>query len=210
MSVGFPTRRPGGRTAEVSQRVNGAVLQLLTEGGVAACTFAAVAQLAGVERSTLYRRFGDRWAMMTEAMIAFAGEQRPTTSLGSLREDLRLLACRTAEVLGGRLGPAAWSLTAAIRAGSAPELRGAYWRSRVGQVLPIIDAAKARGELSPDVDAEELLSFVLGAVHFRMFVIGQTLTAESIDAIVGRVCQTYCRRAASVEMQPTVAPAEVK
>jgi AcrR family transcriptional regulator len=56
LSVGKPTRRPGGRTAEVTNRVNSAVLELLVEGGIDDCTFAAVADRAGVARTTHYTR----------------------------------------------------------------------------------------------------------------------------------------------------------
>ena len=42
-------KRPGGRTAEVTRRIYDAVLELLAEGGMDACTFQNVAARAGVE-----------------------------------------------------------------------------------------------------------------------------------------------------------------
>ena len=38
------TKRPGGRTAEVTARVHQAITDLIIEGGVDACTFSAVAE----------------------------------------------------------------------------------------------------------------------------------------------------------------------
>jgi AcrR family transcriptional regulator len=55
------SRRPGGRTADVTNRVHEAIIELLVEDGVQACTFSAVAERAGMELSTIYRRFPDRW-----------------------------------------------------------------------------------------------------------------------------------------------------
>jgi AcrR family transcriptional regulator len=203
-----PTRRPGGRTAETTRRVNDAVFELLIDGGIGACTFAAVAERADVERSTLYRRYGDRWAMMIDAILEFAGRETPAPSLGSFAEDLRFLLNRMAEILATSIGPALWAVGAALRAGSAPEHRARFWDTRFQQILPIIDAAKARGELAPDVDPEELFAFAAGSVHFRMLVIGERVDAKTVERIVDCVCGLYCTNRRSVEMEPAVAAAE--
>ena len=84
LTVGESTRRPGGRTAKVSRRINDAVLKLLVEGGIEACTFAAVAERAAVERSTLYRRYEDRWAMMIDAILDYSADEASPVSLGSI------------------------------------------------------------------------------------------------------------------------------
>src|SRR3954471_15049126 len=97
MNVGAPTRRPGGRTAEVTDRINDAVLVLIVERGLEACTFAAVAERAGVERSTLYRRYTDQWAMMIDAFMARAGDEVMPDPSGSLRGDLKSVLRRLAE-----------------------------------------------------------------------------------------------------------------
>jgi AcrR family transcriptional regulator len=210
LTVGEPTRRPGGRTAEVTRRVNDAVLELLVEGGIVACTFAAVADRAGVERSTLYRRYGDRWAMMIDAILGYSDREAAAVSLGSFREDLRFMLNRMAKILATPLGPALWAVGAALRAGSAPEHRARFWDTRLQQILPIFEAAEALGELVPEADPEEIFSFAMGAVHFRMLVIGEPVDSKRIEQIVDHVCQLYCRKNWSVEMEPAVAAAKVE
>jgi AcrR family transcriptional regulator len=207
-SVVEPTRRPGGRTAEVTRRVKDAVLELLVDGGISACTFAAVAERAEVERSTLYRRYGDRWAMMIDAILDHSEDEAAAVSLGSFREDLRFVLGRMTEILATPLGPALWAVGAALRAGSAPEHRTRFWETRVGQILPIVEDAKARGELAADVDAEEVFAFAMGAVHFRMLVIGERVDLKTVDQIVDDVCRLYRRKKRSVEVKPAVAAAE--
>jgi AcrR family transcriptional regulator len=194
----------------VTQRINDAVVHLLVERGIEGCTLAAVAQRAKIERSTLYRRYGDRWAMIIDAIVCFTADEIPVSSLGSFRQDLRFLLGRTAELLATPLGPAFWAAAAAVRAGSAPEYRTRFWTMRFTQIEPIIDAAKSRGELAQEVDAEELLSTALGILHYRMLIMGQSVNAAIIDRIVDRTCRLCCRRTASVEMQPAITPAEVK
>jgi AcrR family transcriptional regulator len=193
LTVREPTRRPGGRTAEVTRRINYAVLKLLVDGGIGACTFAAVAERAGVERSTLYRRYGDRWAMMIDAILEFAAREASAVSLGSFAKDLRFLLDRMAEILATPIGPALWAVGAALRAGSAPEHATRFWQTRLTQVLPMIEAAKARGELAADVDPEEVFAFAAGNLHFRMLVIGERMDSAAIDRIVDCVCRLYGR-----------------
>lgn len=208
LTVDEPTRRPGGRTAEITRRVNEAVLALLVDGGVGACTFAAVAERAHVERSTLYRRYGDRWAMMIDAILGYAADEASAISLGSFRKDLRFVLDRMAEILATPLGPALWAVGAALRAGSAPAHRIRFWQTRVTQILPIVEAAKARGELAPEVDPEEVFAFAMGAVHFRMLVIGERVDLGRVDQIVDDICRLYRVREALVEVQPAIASAK--
>ncbi len=207
-AVSERSRRPGGRTADVTRRVNDAVFQLLIEGGIGACTQAAVAERAGVERSTLYRRYGDRWAMMIDAILGYSADEASALPLGSFRKDLRFVLDRMAEILATPLGPAVWAVGAALRAGAAPEHRARFWQTRVHQILPIVEAAKARGELAPDIDPEEVFAFAMGAVHFRMLVIGEPVDLSRIDQIVDDVCRLYCQPPRSVEVKPAIAAAK--
>lgn len=187
------SRRPGGRTADVSRRVQEAVLELLVEGGLPACTISNVADRAQIERSTLYRRFGDRWAMMIDAILDFAEREAAVTrSLGSFAEDLRFLLNRMAEILATPMGPAVWAVGAALRAGAAPEHRFRFWNTRLQQIVPIVDAAVERGELPRDVHAEEVFAFAAGAVHFRMLVIGLDVDSATVERIVEHVCRLFC------------------
>lgn len=93
-----------------------------------------------------------------------------------------------AEILATPLGPAV---------GAAPEHGVRFWESRVHQILPIVDQAKARGGLAVDLDPEKVFAFAMGAVHFRMLVIGERVNSTRIDQVVDDVCRLYCRRAQS-------------
>src|SRR5215213_382983 len=106
MRHGEVMKRPGGRTANVTARIHKAVIELLVEGGVQACTFSAVAQRAGVERSTLYRRFPDRWDAIIDAWMArAAADVMPDLGSGFV-ENLRSVLRRLVNVLESPLGPA--------------------------------------------------------------------------------------------------------
>src|SRR5438128_8711360 len=82
-------RRPGGRTADVTARVHKAIIGLIVERGVHACTFTAVAERAGIERSTLYRRFPDRWEAIIDAFMAIGAADIVAESSANFADDLR-------------------------------------------------------------------------------------------------------------------------
>ncbi len=185
-------RRPGGRTADVTRRIHEAVLQLLIEGGVAACTFQNVAARAGIERSTLYRRNPDRWPTIMSAIIDYAARETPAPLSGTFRGDLLDVLRSTTRVLTSPLGPPLMSAAAALRAGAAPGETERFWKSRREQLRPMFDAAVERGELPPDVDREELFAMAVGPIYFRLFISARPFDDEWLGKIVDQVCRHYC------------------
>ena len=186
------TRRPGGRTADVTARVHQAIVDLLIDGGVAACTFSAVAERAGIERSTLYRRFPDRWDAIIEALMARAASDIMPDLGDNFADDLRSVLVRLRDVLETPLGSAVLAAAVELRAADGAEYPRAYFAQRMRQLKPMFDAAVIRGELHPDVDREELFTFAAGSIYFRMFIAGRPVDNGFIDSIVDNVCRLYC------------------
>ena len=188
-----PIRRPGGRTAQITARVNQACLELVVESGASACTFGAVAARAGVERSTLYRRYADEWEMRIDAMIAHAGDDVMPDLTGSLAGDLKSVARRLVEQLESPLGPAVVGTAAELRAHSGQDYSRAYFDRRMAQLRPMFDDAVARGELPPVIDAEEMFTMVAGPIYFRMFIAARPIDDAWVDRLVESVCWLFCR-----------------
>ena len=187
-----PARRPGGRTAGVTAKIHDAVLQLLIEGGVEECTFTAVADRAAVDRSTLHRRYPDRWDMMIDAFIARAAADVMPDLGDSFADDLTLILRRLAEILETPLGPALVAVAAELRAKSGSDYSRAYFDRRMAQLDPMFDAAAERGELPAAVDREELFTFAAGPIYFRMFIAARKVDDDFIRSIVASVCWLYC------------------
>lgn len=200
-----PRRRPGGRTADVTARIQQAIRDLIIEEGVDACTFSAVAQRAGIERSTLYRRFPDRWDAIVDAWVARAAEEVVPDLGKSFADDLTSVLRKLVDVLGSPAGPAVLRLAAELR-GKADYVQN-YFKQRIAQLAPMFDAAIGRGELPADVDREALFASAAGPIYFRMFIAGQSVDAAFIASIVQSVCRTYCRPAsgAKLSLSPPIA-----
>ena len=186
-------RRPGGRTADVTHRVQDAILGLLVEGGVQACTFSAVAERAGVERSTLYRRFPDRWEAIIDALMARAAKDIMPDLGSSFAHDLRSVLVKLRDTLQSPLGPAVLAVAIELQSGTADSYPRAYFDRRMAQLDPMFEAAIERGELAPEVDREGLFSFAAGPIYFRTFIADHPVDDSFIDRLVSNVCRLYCR-----------------
>lgn len=174
----------------MTARIQQAIRDLIVEGGVDACTFSAVAHRAGIERSTLYRRFPDRWDAIIDAWVARAG-QDVTPDLGkSFADDLTSVLRKLVEVLESPAGPAVLRVAAELR-GKSDYIQN-YFRQRMAQLAPMFDAAIERCELPPDVDREALFASAAGPIYFRMFIAGQTIEDAFVRSIVDSVCRLYC------------------
>jgi AcrR family transcriptional regulator len=185
-------RRPGGRTADVTKRINEAVLTLLVEGGIDACTFQNVAARAGIERSTLYRRNSDRWPTIIEAIIDLAERETAVFNTGSFTEDLSRTLFRLNNVLKSPLGPPLMAVASALKAGVAPGESERFWASRRKHLAPMFEAAIARGEVPIDVDREELFAMAAGPIYFRNFISALPVDESWIRELADKICSHYC------------------
>ena len=186
------SQRPGGRTADVTRRINDAVLDVLVDGGVPACTYARVAELAEVTRSTLYRRYPDRWEMMIDAFMVVAERDIVADFTGNFRSDLKSVLVRLAETLQGPIGPALLGVAAELRSAQAAGHSRAYFDQRMTQLDPMFDAAMARGDLPPGTDREEIFTAAAGPVYFRLFIAARGIDEPWIETLVERICWLYC------------------
>ncbi|HUP66860.1 MAG TPA: TetR/AcrR family transcriptional regulator [Sphingomicrobium sp.] len=185
-------KRPGGRTADVTRRVHQAITELLLQGGVGACTFSAVAERAGIERSTLYRRFPNRWDAIIDAWMARAAEEVMPSLQGDFAKDLRSVLEKLAALLASPMGPALLTVAAELRAKSGGDYSREFFDRRMDQLAPMFEAAIERGQLPADVDREALFTFAAGPIYFRMFIAGRTVDKAFIGNLVDSVCARFC------------------
>ena len=184
-------KRPGGRTADVTKRINEAILDLMAEGGIENCTFQNVAARAGVERSTLYRRSPDRWPTIMQAIIDLAGRETGSFDTGAFRTDLLATLLNLLRVLNGPLGPPLMSVAAALQRGAAPGQAEAFWRSRQKHLAPMFEAAIERGELPAEVDRDRLFAMAAGPIYFRRFIASQPVSEEWVRGVAHQVCDCF-------------------
>ena len=165
MSTGAGSRGRGRpRTPGAEDKILSAALAEYGEHGWAGFTMDAVARRAGVGKSTVYLRWHDKVALLTEA-VATRGLELTGVDTGTLRGDLKQLAGNLLRHFHSSAGWAAIRVTFDVA--SSPERLGAFTQA-VSQVHgnhidQICARAVERGEMSPDVPAGLITEAIYGA-----------------------------------------------
>lgn len=155
--------RPGGRSARVRDAVHQAAIDLLVEG-TADVAIPKIAQRAGVNPTSVYRRWGSRENLLLDAAVTRLRAQSPMPDTGSLRGDLLAWA---AGVERAMTEPDGQQLLRALVATMPTKVRPAeHLRARGADLQVMLDAAAARGESTPTVD--DLLDHVLAPIYLRV------------------------------------------
>lgn len=163
---------------------------LLEEGGYAAATMEAIAERAGVAKTTIYRWWPNRASLLVDLLVEVAAVAAPPPLEGgdplrSLRTELR----RGAVAANGLLGQLLTSLLG--EAQSDPEVRtalleGLFYPRREASVSAI-RRAQASGALRRGVPPYVAVDMLFGPLFYRMFVRHEPLT----EGFVKQVFQ-YC------------------
>ena len=144
---------------------------MLRREGIGATTFDAIAQQAGLARSTLYRN----WASRDDLLLEAIEEQAPfPATLPGAPTPARLEAAL--QEIGAALGTTSWGwiLPAALAATDAsPFLSEHYHRFTTtlrGVFTTIVDDGKKTGELPPDLDGDDFTDALIGPLFFRRLI----------------------------------------
>ena len=175
--VAGPTRgRP--RDPGLEDRVFDAAMALYAEGGWAGLTFEAVARQSGVGKSSLYRRWNDRRALLRTALEA-RWLPVDTIDTGTLRGDLRELAEMIFNNRTGRLANLEyWFLIDAARYPEVRRVTSPYMQDTVLEARAIVRRAIHRGEAPRSLDTGLLMDLVVGAVNNHVMTTPKRLRAE--------------------------------
>lgn len=178
--------RPGGRTAAVRSAVLTAAEDLLIESGLVALELTAVAERAGVGKSTVYRRWGTVSAIVDDLLLDMAetSQRRPHT--GTLEGDLLSVARLIQRTLADRRSG---GLFKAILAAGTCDARTAsalagFYRTRIEELAPIVTDAVARGEAPEGTDPAAVIRQVSAPLYYRLLTDTAPLRRADADRSV--------------------------
>jgi AcrR family transcriptional regulator len=172
------------------ERSNRAVLDatrelLAEEGGVRSLTVEAIAARSGVAKTTIYRRWRDKWELALDAVMIdmLPGFDDPV-DVGDTRKELLTFVNSVVKQLGTTpFGPAMQGLVSEIA--TDPGLAHVYQeqvvRPRRTQLAPVIERGIARGDLRPDTEVGLAHELLVGPIFYRLLFSG-----DPIDRNLGR------------------------
>lgn len=160
-----------------------AVEDLLIEDGLGGLQLTTVAERAGVSTSTVYRRWGSVAALVGDLLHDMAEQSLSRADTGTLRGDLRRQAALVRRTLSDpRQGPLFKAIIAAATYDAhTAEALAAFYRHRVSEWSPCVEAAMARGEAPPDTDAEAVIRQVSAPLYYQFLTSTTSLTVRDAE-----------------------------
>jgi AcrR family transcriptional regulator len=167
------------------QDVLDAALRTFAEDGYAGLTIDAVATKAGVNKTTVYRRWTTKAELLGAALASLRDHDPPMPDTGSLREDLFFILSHLAVQI---VTPARQALMHALLLNKGePELAEVVRRFRTERpALPPVVFTRAieRGQLPPDTNTQLLSETLLGALHSRAYWKRESLNPAIVRALI--------------------------
>jgi AcrR family transcriptional regulator len=177
-----------GRVRRSRDRVLTTTFELLGESGVGGFTVDEVARRSGVAKTTIYRHWPSREALVIDACSRISDEQEvPDT--GSLEGDVSAILTN----IGHLLGTARWSsvLPSIVDVAERdPEFADIHRRIQHGHAAPlreVIDRAASRGEVAATADRSTMIAGLMGPLFYRRWFSREPIDEQFIKRIVSNV-----------------------
>jgi len=184
-------RLPGRpRSEESRQAILHSTLKLLKQdGGFPQLSIEAIAADANVGKTTVYRWWPTKAALVADAFFTSAEEELQFPNTGSVQRDMSLQMRRVIRIFRSDRG----KVVAALLAGghSDPELLEAFrerflWPKR-RQAYQTLQRGIDRGELPPDANLDLILDSLYGPIYMRFLIRHDKLDEGFADEICGLV-----------------------
>jgi len=189
-----PTARPGPgrpRSKQARRAVLDAARALVEKSGYDAATIEAIAERAGVAKTTIYRSWPNRAALIVDLLMEMAQNAVPMPSgpdaLEAVRTEMRGIA-HAADHLMGHL------LTSLVgEAQRDPEIRTALlsglFHPRSQATAKMVRRAQEAGLLRKDIPALSAVDLLVGPLFYRMLIRHQPLTDTFVSQVFRTVTQ---------------------
>lgn len=185
-------RGPDGRVQRSRERVLTSAFDLLGESGVSGFTIDEVARRSGVAKTTIYRHWSAREALVLEAASRIsAAVEVPDT--GSVQGDVTVILNN----LGGLLGTARWSSVVPSIVDVAerdPEFAAVHGRIQRGHASPLREVlvrAAGRGELPATTDPAHVISALIGPLYYRRWFSREPIDEQFVARLVSDVIGSH-------------------
>ncbi|MEV7801530.1 TetR/AcrR family transcriptional regulator [Microbispora sp. NPDC088329] len=175
--------RPGGRTARVREAVLEAAADTLAEKGFDGLDLGDIARIAGVGKTTLYRRWGTPGALAADLLHDMAERSLPRSRNGDIGQDLRdnarLVLKTLTDARQGRLFKAL--IAASLCNDQAAQALRRFYAVRIDEWAGCVTDAIERGELPTGTDPRRVIAAVSAPLYYALLNTGEPLDEAAAD-----------------------------
>lgn len=180
-----PVKRRG---APVVERVLEVALEALAERGFQGLSVPEVAERAGLNKTSVYRRWPTKEALVAAALESALGHAAALPDKGSLHADLVAFAQTAVAFVTAPLGRAV--MRTLLADAENPEVRAIADQMLAAQrsgPRALFRRAQERGELAADADVTMALTVVAGAILHRSFIEQKSVSKDFVSRLVALV-----------------------
>jgi len=184
------TGRP--RSIQSHQAMLQATLELLGEVGFDTMSIDAIAARAGVGKTTIYRRYASKAELVADAIESIR-EEIMIPDTGNLQDDMEAIIQNAAQITLSPLGRQTVAMIISS-ASSNTQFAQIYWikylQPRRQTFAIVIERAKARNEISLDLDSDLVFDTMSGIMLYALIF---PPTSESWTAYIHRALSLLFR-----------------
>ena len=186
-----PATRVDRRVERSRDAVLGAAFELLGESGVGGFSVDEVARRSGVAKTTIYRHWPTREALVIDACTRISAEQQ-TPDTGTLHGDLTAILTNIAHLLA----TANWAsvlpsiVDSAERDPAFADIHSQIQRGHAAPLREVLERAATRGELPPNADRSTIVAALLGPLFYRRWFSREPIDDEFVQTIAKRAIAT--------------------
>jgi AcrR family transcriptional regulator len=163
-----------------------AAVEELGAAGYGAFTIESVAARAAVGKSTIYRHWPDKTALIADAFKTFHEEEGPDIASGSPRERLERILRHVAEIVGHSIFSACIPalIDGAERDAGLRKFHHQFQQEACRPLVAVIAEGSAAGDFPVTIDPELASQALLGVIFFRRLMTSTPLEPERIGALI--------------------------
>lgn len=189
MVINMDKRRGRPRSEDTKNAILTASYELLIKNGFKAITIESIAARAGVSKATIYKWWPNKAAVVIDGYFAATELMMDIPDTGSLKEDLFIQAKNLAGFITSSDGNVIVELIAEgqFDKNVAEENRKRYFSPRREMSKEILARGNRRGELSNEVNIEQLVDFIYAPLFYRLLITGDPIDDGYIENIISFV-----------------------
>jgi AcrR family transcriptional regulator len=186
--VADSTETQDSRVKRSKAKVLAETYRQLVNSGIAGVSVDEIAQSCGVSKTTIYRHWPSRSALLIDACSSL-GSAPEVPDTGTLQGDVRVLLTQLAD----QLQTANWSsvypsiIDAAERDSDIAGMQAALHKTFMTPFEAVVERAKAKREIPSRRSTSDLIPALVGPLFYRRWFSKQKIDKRFIDGIIALV-----------------------
>lgn len=184
-------KRPPGRprSEQARQAILSSTLRILEHSGFSELTIEDVADRAGVGKTTVYRWWPNKGALVADAFASNTTRTLRFPDTGSVLSDMSRQMRQLVKVFRSPRGRIVSAILAAGQSDNdlIAAFRDRFLRPRRQEAYATLRRGIRRGELRRDIDPDLILDSLYGPIYMRFLIRHDRLTPEFVDRLCALV-----------------------